>query len=69
MEEPMSSRRSVSLPENICHAAEQKFSHQFGDLAELLTSVLNHLLRDDALLLDGCEQKIIEERLKGLGYI
>jgi len=27
------------------------------------------LLRDDALVMDVREQQIIEERLKGLGYI
>jgi len=62
-------KRSVALPEELCSAAEQKFAHRFGGLEELLTAALEELVRDDALKMDEKEEKIIEERLKGLGYI
>ena len=65
----MDSIRTITLPEELCRAAEQKFADRFGTLDELLTAVLNQLLRDDAQKMEEKEQRIIEERLKGLGYI
>ena len=61
--------RTVTLREDLCDAVEQKFAHRFGGIEELLTAVLEELVRDDALQMDEKEQQIIEERLKGLGYI
>jgi len=65
----MDGKRTIALPEDLCIAAEQKFAHRFGGLEELLTAVLVELEREDALKMDEKEQQIIEERLKGLGYI
>jgi hypothetical protein len=57
------------LPEDLCQAAETRFCGRFRGVDELLTFVLKELTRDDALRLDEKEQRIIEERLRGLGYI
>jgi hypothetical protein len=65
----MTEMREVRLPAELCAAAEKKFSHKFGSLEELLTFILRDLSRDDALQLDRAEQRIIEERLRELGYI
>jgi hypothetical protein len=65
----MNEMRKVALPEQLCRAAEEKFSQRFGTLEELLTATLNELLRDDALRMDEQEQQIIEARLKALGYV
>jgi hypothetical protein len=65
----MDGKRSVALPEELCLTVEKKFAHRFGGLEELLTAALEELGRDDALKMDEKEQQIIEERLKGLGYI
>ena len=65
----MSEMREVRLPADLCAAAEKKFVQRFGSLEELLTFVLRDLLRDEALQLDHAEQRIIEERLRELGYI
>jgi hypothetical protein len=65
----MNEMRKVVLPEQLCRAAEEKFSHRFGTLEELLTATLNELLRDDGLRMDEQEQQIIEARLKALGYV
>lgn len=65
----MNEIRNVTLPEELCRRAEDKFGHRFGSLEELLASALNELLRDDSIVMDEKESKIIEERLKGLGYI
>ena len=65
----MDNARTISLPEDICRTAETRFAHRFGGIEELLTAVLSQLLHEDALKMDEREQQIIEERLKGLGYI
>ena len=65
----MKSSRTVILPENICLAAEKKFAHRFGSFEDFLVAILDHILRDDAIRIDEKEEKIIEERLKGLGYL
>jgi hypothetical protein len=61
--------RSVGLPSALCNAAEQKFASRFGTLELFLTYVLQELVRDDAAQLDQDEQRIVEERLKDLGYV
>ena len=61
--------RTVVLREDLCRSAEKRFGHRFGGLEELLTAALEELVRDDVLKMDEKEQQIIEERLKGLGYI
>jgi hypothetical protein len=61
--------RTVALPEELCSAVERKFARRFGGLEELLTAALEELVRDEALKIDEKEQQIIEERLRGLGYI
>jgi Arc/MetJ-type ribon-helix-helix transcriptional regulator len=65
----MDEMRNIALPEQLCRAAEERFSHRFGSLEEFLTAALNELLRDDALRMDEREQQIVEERLKALGYV
>ena len=61
--------REVRLPSQLCQAAEQRFAAHFGSLEELLVFVLRNLLRDDAAQMDQAEQRLIEERLRDLGYI
>ena len=61
--------REVRLPENLCIAAERKFREKFSSLEDLLVFVLEDLLREDASKLDQAEERIIEERLKELGYL
>lgn len=61
--------RKLALPEGLCRAVEKKFGHRFGGVEQLLTAALEELGRDDAVRMDEQEERIIEERLKGLGYI
>jgi hypothetical protein len=65
----MTEMRDVRLPADLCAAAEKKFSEAFGSLEELLTFILRDLSRDDASQLDQVEQRLIEERLRELGYL
>jgi Arc/MetJ-type ribon-helix-helix transcriptional regulator len=65
----MSKMRNVSLPEELCVRAEEKFRHRFESIDDVVTALLTELTRGDSAELDRDEQQIIEERLKGLGYI
>ncbi len=61
--------REVRLPAELCAAAETKFAAKFPSLEALLEFLLRDLLRDEALRMDEAEQRLIEERLRELGYI
>jgi hypothetical protein len=61
--------REIRLPEELCAEAEQKFAEKFHSIEEFLEFVLRHLLEDPSAALDQAEQRIVEERLKELGYI
>ena len=61
--------REVRLPDELCNDAERHFGARFGSLEELLVFVLRELLRDQATQMDQAEQRVIEQRLKDLGYI
>jgi hypothetical protein len=65
----MDEMRNIALPEQLCRAAEEKFSRRFNTVEDLLTATLNELLRDDAHRMDEQEQKIIQARLQALGYV
>lgn len=65
----MSGDREVRLPSDLCAAAEQKFGEQFGSLEELLAFVLRELLRDEGAQFDQQEERLVEERLRELGYL
>ena len=61
--------REVRLPAELCNEAERRFAARFGTLEELLVHVLQELLRDKAAQMDEGERRVIEQRLKDLGYI
>ena len=61
--------RQLRLPSQLCESAEQKYANRFATLEQLITYVLEQLVFDDATKMDQDEQRIIEERLKDLGYI
>jgi hypothetical protein len=61
--------RALRLPADLCRAAEEKFGGKFGNLEELISFILRELLRDDAAQMDQADARIIEERLRDLGYI
>jgi hypothetical protein len=65
----MTEMREVRLPADLCSAAEKKFSQVFANLEELLVFILRDLSLDQASQLDQAEQRLVEERLRELGYL
>jgi len=63
------SLRQVNLPEDLCSVAEKLYEKQFQSLEKLIVFLLEEVTRQDAVRLDQDEQRIIEARLKALGYI
>ena len=61
--------REVHLPADLCEQAQARFGKQFSSVDDLLVFVLKELVRDDAHKMDENEQRMIEERLRGLGYL
>ena len=65
----MNERRQLSLPEELCAQAEKRYGNRFARLEDLLEFALTELLREDGQELDGQEQRIVEDRLRELGYL
>jgi hypothetical protein len=65
----MNARRPISLPEELCASAERQFGARFGGIEAFLEFVLQELVRSDAQALDETEQKMLEKRLRDLGYL
>ncbi|HEY3974988.1 MAG TPA: hypothetical protein VGM18_18420 [Candidatus Sulfotelmatobacter sp.] len=65
----MTEMREVRLPADLCAIAEKKFGHVFGTLEELLIFVLREFSRDDTSNADLAEQRLVEQRLRELGYL
>jgi hypothetical protein len=61
--------REVMLPADLCRSAEEKFGKRFASVEELLVFVLRTLLSEDAAEMDQAEARIVEDRLRDLGYI
>lgn len=65
----MTETREVRLPAGLCDTAEKKFAATFGTLEELIVVLLWEVSRDEAEQFDEREQRLVEERLKELGYL
>jgi hypothetical protein len=65
----MNETKSVALPAELCARAEKMFGQQFHSLEELLEFVLRDLTQDEAAHADQTEERLVEERLRELGYL
>ncbi len=65
----MINMRKVYLPEDLCQAAEEKFGARFSSVDELVCNLLTELLKDDGSEMNAREIEIVEQRLRGLGYV
>ena len=61
--------RTIALPAELCAEAEKKFAARFGNVEQLLEFVLRDLLRDGAAEADEAERRLVEQRLRELGYL
>ena len=61
--------RVIVLPEQLCEAAERRFGARFNSVEEFLIFALSEFSRDDAAQMDEAEQRVIEQRLRDLGYV
>jgi hypothetical protein len=64
-----SDMRDLRLPADLCNDVERRFGSRFDSLEQFLIFILRELLRDEAAQMDQAEQRIIEQRLKDLGYM
>lgn len=63
-------QREVRLPADLCQRAEERFvGATFETLEDLVRFVLEELVQDEAQQMDEAEERIIEQRLRDLGYV
>jgi hypothetical protein len=62
-------KRTVELPEELCARLEKEFGKPFATFEGLLAYVMQKLTQEQASQMDEAEQKILEQRLRDLGYM
>jgi len=60
---------AVTLSAELCATALDRYGSRFASIEDLLTFLLQELLRDDAMKMDDKEKQMLEARLKDLGYL
>jgi hypothetical protein len=65
----MAQYRTVSLPDDLCAEAEKQLAGRFDSVEALLTFLLQEITKDDSSKFDRAEERIIEQRLRDLGYM
>ena len=60
---------AVTLHAELCASALSRYGSRFATIEQLLTFLLQELLRDDDMKMDEKEKQILEARLKDLGYL
>jgi hypothetical protein len=59
----------VELPEELCARLEKEFGGTFATFEDLLVHVMQQLTQEESTRMDEAEQKILEQRLRDLGYM
>jgi len=65
----MTQYRTVTLPEDLCAAAEKCLTGRFDSLEALFSFLLQEIAKDNTGRRDAADEQIIEQRLKDLGYL
>ena len=65
----MTDFRSVRLPGELCEQAERWLKGRFDSLEALIIFALQEIVNDDGGKLDEQEEKMVQQRLRDLGYI
>lgn len=61
--------REIKLPDELCCLAEEKYGKHFASLEDLLSFILRSLVNEEAAQMDEAEARLIQERLRDLGYL
>ena len=61
--------RTVQLSEELCLNVETWLKGRFDSLEELLSFLLEEIVKDESATLDQQEEEIVQQRLRDLGYI
>jgi len=61
--------RQIELPEDLCRRVEQLYSNQFSGVEACLRFVLENLVNHRSASLDIAEERLVEQRLRDLGYV
>ena len=64
-----SEKRTVELPAELCAQLEEEFGKPFATFEDLLVFVMQNLTQGKTAQMDEAEQKILEQRLRDLGYM
>lgn len=65
----MDGNRSVQIPEDLYRTIKDRLGSQFTNVDDFVSYVLREVLREDFPSFDESEQKMIQSRLKDLGYL
>ena len=65
----MGDMRTVHLPADLCAEVEKQYGSHFEGFEELLVFILTELSTQGAAHADEDELKLVEERLRDLGYL
>lgn len=63
------SSREIRLPVDLCALAEKKYAEHFATLEDLFIFILRSLVNEEAREMDEAEARMIEDRLRELGYL
>jgi hypothetical protein len=68
-EHELTQKRSVQLSAELCDAAQRSYAQMFGRVEGLLEAVLRELVNEEAAAMDETEERLVEQRLRELGYL
>jgi len=61
--------RDVKLPADLCAAIEREWGATFATLEDFLVFVMKELGAVESAGMDEAEERLVEERLRALGYV
>ena len=65
----MTQYRTLQMPEDICAKAETWMSGRFATIEAFVEFLLREVMREDDSKLNEEEERMVQERLRDLGYI
>jgi hypothetical protein len=59
----------IRLPAELCTAALQRLGSRFANIEEFVLFVMHEVVANEVQKLDEAERRMVEERLRDLGYV